>query len=183
VLEELLALDVAQRRRHGQHPVPDDYRKRFPGVDPARLATLVLSSTGPALDQQTTPFQAAPAAVAPPPEFPGYEVLGELGRGGMGVVYRVYDRRRREVVALKVMQHFDAQTLVRFKQEFRALADLAHPNLVALYDLVGDADCWFFTMELLEGVNFLEHVRGGAPLGRLRSALAQLGRGLAALRP
>src|SRR5262249_49596995 len=77
--------------------------------------------------------------------------------------------------------HFDAQTLVRFKQEFRALADLAHPNLVALYDLVGDADCWFFTMELLEGVNFLEHVRGGAPWGQLRSALAQLGRGLAAL--
>jgi serine/threonine protein kinase/tetratricopeptide (TPR) repeat protein len=95
------------------------------------------------------------------PQIPGYDVLAELGQGGMGIVYRVHDRRRREVLALKVMRHFDAAALYRFKQEFRTLADLSHHNLVALYDLVGDESHWFFTMEFVEGVNFLTHVRAG----------------------
>jgi serine/threonine protein kinase len=83
----------------------------------------------------------------------------------MGVVYRARDLRRQEVVALKVMQRFEPAALYRFKQEFRALADLSHPNLVALYDLVGDDRHWFFTMELVEGVNFLAHVRAAAEPG------------------
>jgi hypothetical protein len=113
------------------------------------------------------------------PELPGYDIQDELGRGGMGIVYRAFDRRRQEVVALKVMQQFDAQTLFRFKQEFRALADLSHPNLVGLYDLVGDETRWFFTMELVEGTDFLTHVRENE--GALRSALGQLAQGLTAL--
>jgi hypothetical protein len=113
------------------------------------------------------------------PDLPGYDVLAELGRGGMGIVYRAFDRRRQEVVALKVMQQFDPQTLYRFKQEFRALADLSHPNLVGLYDLVGDETRWFFTMELVEGTDFLTHVRGNE--NALRSALGQLAQGLTAL--
>jgi hypothetical protein len=124
-----------------------------------------------------------------------HRILREVGRGGMGVVYQAYDPRRQEVVALKVMRHFGAPALYRFKQEFRALTDLSHPNLVALYDLVGEGGHWFFTMEFVEGADFLTHVRAGPPegvaaaaaplapaqLARLRQALAQLARGVAFL--
>ena len=82
----------------------------------------------------------------------------------MGVVYAAVDRERDELVALKTIREGDVETVYRLKREFRALADLGHPNLVALHDLFVDAGSCFFTMELVEGVDLLAFVREQASL-------------------
>src|SRR4051794_17945591 len=91
-----------------------------------------------------------------------------LGSGSFGVVYEAYDQKRSTRVALKVLK--DASTLLQFKNEFRALADMQHPNLVQLHELTSHDDQWFFTMELVDGVNFCDYV--STPGERLSSSSA-----------
>lgn len=120
-----------------------------------------------------------------PRGFPGnerFEIERCLGSGGMGVVYEALDRDRNEVVALKTLRWTDPTAIYRLKREFRTLVGIVHPNLVALYELFGDADDWYFTMELVKGGRFLEFVRpDGLAVERLRQALAQLATGLVTL--
>ncbi len=88
-----------------------------------------------------------------------FAVLRCLGAGGMGAVYEAFDRERSEKVALKTLRRLDPGLLYRLKTEFRALQDLHHPNLVHLGELIEAAGQWFFTMELIEGVDFVTYVR------------------------
>jgi serine/threonine protein kinase/tetratricopeptide (TPR) repeat protein len=93
-----------------------------------------------------------------------FRVLDKLGEGGMGDVYDVFDQQRGMRVALKHLRRVDGMGLYRFKREFRSLSNLSHPNIIALYELISEGDEWFFTMELVEGVDFLTYVRGGRSL-------------------
>ena len=90
-----------------------------------------------------------------------FRIRRRLGSGGMGVVYEAHDQETDKLVALKTLTRAEASHISRFKQEFRSLADVSHPNLVGLYEFMADGHYWFFTMELVQGVNFLEYVRPG----------------------
>jgi serine/threonine protein kinase len=91
-----------------------------------------------------------------------FAVVRRIGAGGMGVVFEALDRERGARVALKTLPRLDGEKLYHLKQEFRALTDVTHPNLAALYELCSDGEQWFFTMELIDGVDFLVHLRAGA---------------------
>jgi serine/threonine protein kinase len=108
-----------------------------------------------------------------------FELRRRIGAGGMGEVFEAFDRGAGEMIALKTLARVDADTVTRFKREFRALQSTEHPNLVSLRELVNDGERWFFTMELVRGRHFLEHV--GRDAAALRSALHQLVLGLSAL--
>jgi hypothetical protein len=119
-----------------------------------------------------------------------FHVVRRLGEGAFGVVLEVIDREHDAVVALKVLRTQAPDAIARFKGEFRALADLSHPNLVRYHELAFDGSRWFFTMERVRGTTLLEYACGPAAAGpaparadpaRLRHVLAQLAAGLDAL--
>ena len=142
---ELIVLDLHYRHRRAEVPRVADYDAVNPDPESNWLTRAVADLT----NRPTWPV------------LPGYEILGELGRRGIGIVYRTFDEGRGVPVALKTMRRADAEAIRRFKQEFRTLADVSHPNLVGLHELATDGSIWFFTMELIEGDNFLNFVLGG----------------------
>ncbi len=104
-----------------------------------------------------------PKPEAPFSGTPRFQLLRRLGVGGMGVVYEAFDDERKIRVALKTLRSLEPGLLLRFKQEFRALQGLEHPNLATLFELVNEGGHWFFTMELVDGVDLVSWVRGVDP--------------------
>jgi serine/threonine protein kinase len=99
-----------------------------------------------------------------PDDVPGvasdrFHVRRRMGAGWGGVVFEAYDRAQNARVALKMLHQVAPDALVRFKNEFRSLQDLHHPNLVTLGELHENGGRWFFTMEFVDGSSFLDWVR------------------------
>jgi tetratricopeptide (TPR) repeat protein/predicted Ser/Thr protein kinase len=87
---------------------------------------------------------------------PGYEILGELGRGGMGVVYKARQLRPRRLVAVKMLlggAHASPEGLTRFRAEAEAVARLSHANVVRVYEVGESNGLPFFSMEYVQGQN------------------------------
>jgi serine/threonine-protein kinase len=121
----------------------------------------------------TQTAQSAPAAGAPAAgDFPGLEILGVLGEGGMAVVYQARQRQLDRLVAVKVLRagaHAGPQELARFRREAEAIAHLNHPNIVEIYE-VGEKDgCPYVVLELVSGGS-LAKVLTGTPLPARRAA-------------
>ncbi|HMA19035.1 MAG TPA: serine/threonine-protein kinase, partial [Thermoanaerobaculia bacterium] len=94
-----------------------------------------------------------------------YEILSPLAAGGMGEVYRAWDPRLRRNVAIKVLPDElarDPTTLARFEREARAVAALAHPNILDIHDFGHEGDLAFIVMELLEGETLRQQLAGAA---------------------
>ncbi len=114
--------------------------------------------------------------------FGKYELLGELARGGMGVVYRARQHGLDRLVALKmILGAGDHEAAQRFLQEARAAAALDHPNVVPIYD-TGEIDGKpYFTMALIDGPNLRGYAdgRGTLPIPEVVSLFAQVVEGVA----
>src|SRR5262249_50810322 len=99
------------------------------------------------------------------PRIPGYEVLGRLGAGGMGVVYRARQLRPDRLVAVKRMKPADPDHEVEYRQRFRleaeAAAKLRHPGVVEIYEVGEHEGCPFFSMELIESGSLDARLKGG----------------------
>ena len=121
--------------------------------EPARaLRTEIESAREP--DPSSTRPAAADAGAEPKFELAvqqRYEILTELGRGGMGVVYKARDTRLERDVAIKVLRTTSAEEAARLEQEARAAATLNHPGIVTVYDFEAGFDGYFIAMEFVPG--------------------------------
>ncbi len=97
-----------------------------------------------------------------------YQIVGELGRGGMAVVYKAFQPSLNRYVALKVLPDYfqhDPEFVARFKQEAQAAAQLSHPNVVVIYDVGEDAGVHYIAMEYLEGGSLSDRLEQAAAQG------------------
>jgi predicted Ser/Thr protein kinase len=112
---------------------------------------------------------------------PRFELIREVGAGGMGVVYEAHDQVLGRTVAVKVFHDRSPETIDRVKQEFRVAAAVRHPNLVRLGELFEHDGSLCFSMELVHGVGLSTWVRAGDHHARVRAAIGQVAGALAAL--
>ncbi|HEX5273421.1 MAG TPA: serine/threonine-protein kinase, partial [Gemmataceae bacterium] len=139
-----------------------------PTTHGARAAEVIVRAwqADPEDDRPTVREAAAPVvAAAAPAAVPGYDILGELGHGGMGVVYRARQCSLGRLVALKMLrpdEHVGADGLARFRAEAEALGRLRHPNIVQVYEVGEHQGRPYFSMELVDGPTLAAAV-GGRP--------------------
>ena len=99
-------------------------------------------------------FAADAVAIKPGKKFGRYDIIGEIGRGGMGKVYKVYDASTKQILALKVLlstEERETERMGRFLREAFLSSKFDHPNIVAVHDIGNEEGNIFFTMDFIEG--------------------------------
>jgi hypothetical protein len=167
LLRELVAVELYHRGQRGERPTAEEYRLRFSDYAGAVDAVLAgfrrppsLSSGAPntvGLQATMQPGAASQPGQVPPTgcvNIPGYDLLQELGRGGMGVVYKARQLGFNRIVALKMILaggHAGAAERVRFLTEAEAIAAVKHAGIVEVYDFGTHDGLPFFSLEFCEG--------------------------------
>ncbi|HKB35973.1 MAG TPA: serine/threonine-protein kinase, partial [Gemmataceae bacterium] len=108
--------------------------------------------------------------------MPGYELLGELGRGGMSVVYKARQVALERYVAVKMILtggHVGSRELIRFRAEAEVIARLQHPNIVQIYDIGETAGRPYFVLEFVAGGSLAQHLQGRPQPARLAAQLVE----------
>ncbi|HUG93071.1 MAG TPA: protein kinase [Planctomycetaceae bacterium] len=145
-----------------------------PPTDDARHAPTVIGNVEPddsgaqdmSWNRELSPAVGGDGRRPALPNVPGYEILGVLGRGGMGVVYRARQTGLNRVVALKMIlagDHAAPEHVARFKIEAEAVAQLQHPNITQIFDIGSAGGLPYFSLEFVDGRS-LEAERDGKPL-------------------
>ncbi len=128
---------------------------------PELAATLERMLRADATTDSLPPFGNAGTQIPdrPIPVIPGYQIVGEIGRGGMGIVYEAMEQMPRRAVAMKVLQRHVLSTprdVERFHREANSVAGMNHPNVVKVFAVDAVGEDHFFTMELVPGRNLGE---------------------------
>jgi predicted Ser/Thr protein kinase len=105
------------------------------------------------------------------PEIPGYDIIEEIGRGGMGVVYEAYQRSTGRRVAIKFMRGGGRALALRFEREIDLLARLSHPGVVSVLDSSAASGRWYYVMEYVDGRPLDAHIPPGTADPRATLAL------------
>jgi tRNA A-37 threonylcarbamoyl transferase component Bud32 len=133
--------------------------------------------------QRLTPFQAEAVAGRQQLVIGNYVVLGKIGEGGMGQVFKARHRRMDRLVALKMLPAAvskDERAIQRFQREVKAVARLSHPNIVTAHDADECNGVHFLVMEFVEGSDLasLVHQQGPMPIPQAVDCIVQAARGL-----
>jgi len=165
---ELLYTEFIVRQQLGEQPLAQEWLERFPQwrIELAQLFEIHAlvdgdhTLAGGLSDTQrevgsTTPGTSHFGADRDQGRFlDGYEILQEIGRGGMGVVYQARQRGLGRIVALKmILPPHGPRERARFRSEAEATARLSHPNIVPIYEVGQDGDCPFLSMEFVAGTS------------------------------
>ncbi len=186
---ELVVEEFLREREAGRSPDPQRYLDSFPelasGLRDFFAGQDLFDQLAPDLAPQARATPAATGLALPQPgeRVGGFELLEELGRGGMGVVYRARQSRLGRVVALKMIRRgqADAAELARFRVEAEAIARLSHPNIVQVFEVGEHGGLPFVALEFCPGGSLAERLRGTTlPPAEAAAVVAALARAMQA---